>query len=269
MVIILGIVFLVMVIMNGALFYVLYSAVTTTKKQVNSSFVKELEDYSGFLEEREKESRSLEKKKEKLQDEIDSLEGVVMSLKTSPFYAPKTLSRELFIPTARYIDNEFFDNHKLVNDMMKEMDRDSIIRRLREKNAYRGNRKDYDTACRLLSFLDMDTAYELCTIEPETQIETLMEYLGDTEKEFLNRYLETRESEQAFDILDFRTFVREIRTLQDPIMYIRTGDRDAGRDNTDPELVYQYDGNISEGIKVIYQNQSYDFSIYRLRSNRK
>ena len=33
MVIILGIVFAVMVVMNGALFYVLYSAATVTKKQ--------------------------------------------------------------------------------------------------------------------------------------------------------------------------------------------------------------------------------------------
>ena len=86
MVIILGIVFLVMVIMNGALFYVLYSAVTTTKKQVNSSFVRELEDYSGFLEEREKESRSLEKKKEKLQDEIAAAQKECKK-KTAQFWA--------------------------------------------------------------------------------------------------------------------------------------------------------------------------------------
>lgn len=70
MVIILGIVFAVMVVMNGALFYVLYSAATVTKKQVSSCFVKELEDYNGYLKEKKLESQELENKKEALNREI-------------------------------------------------------------------------------------------------------------------------------------------------------------------------------------------------------
>lgn len=268
MVIILGIVFIIMVVMNGALFYVLYSAVTVTKKQVSSCFVRELEDYNGFLEEKEQESRRLEEKREELKKEISSLEGVVLSLKTSPFYAPRPVSRELFIPTARYIDNEFFDNHKRVNDMMKGVDKNEIIKEIRERHAYTGNREDYNTACRLLEFLEMDTSYELCTIPPEEQLKTLAEALKDRELEFLGRFLETLGEDEEFDVLNFRTFIREIRTAQDPKMYIRTGDMEEGAQNTDEDLVYQYDANISEGLKIIYQNQSYDFSIYRLRSKK-
>jgi len=64
MIIILTVVFILMVVMNGALFYVLYSAASTTKKQVSFNFVKELEDYNGYLKGKEQESRQLEEKKE-------------------------------------------------------------------------------------------------------------------------------------------------------------------------------------------------------------
>lgn len=114
----------------------------------------------------------------------------------------------------------------------------------------------------------METSYELCTIPPEEQLKTLLEALKDRELEFLGRFLETLGEDEDFDVLNFRTFVREIRTLQDPKMYIRTGDPNRGSGNTDEDLIYQYDANISEGLKIIYQNQSYDFSIYRLRSKK-
>lgn len=268
MIIILTIVFIIMVVMNGALFYVLYSAVSATKKQVSFNFVRELEDYNGYLKSKELESKDLEEKKKELEEEIKSLEGIVLSLKTSPFYAPRPISRELYIPTARYIDNEFFDNHKRVNDMMKSVDQNEIIENIRKQYVYKGNREDYETACRLLEFLEMDTSYELCTVPSEVQLETLRDALKGPELDFLERFLDTLGEEEEFDVLSFRTFIREIRTAQDPKMYIRTGDPNAGTENADEDLIFQYDANISEGLKIIYQNQSFDFSIYRLRSRK-
>lgn len=273
MIIILTVVFILMVVMNGALFYVLYSAASTTKKQVSFNFVKELEDYNGYLKGKEQESRQLEEKKEDLDHEISSLEGVILSLKTSPFYAPRPISRELYIPTARYIDNEFFDNHKRVNDMMKQVDQKEIIKNIRERYTYVGNRADYETACRLLEFLDMDTTYQLCTVSSDVQLDTLKEALKGPELEFLSRYLDTLGEDDVFDVLGFRTFIREVRTAQDPKMYIRTGDIKVNKDlqemiDKDEDLVFKPDANISEGLKIIYQNQSFDFSIYRLRSRK-
>lgn len=271
MAVILGVVLAVMLIMNGALLYVLRTAVLSTRKQVEACFVQELEDYNDFLQEKTGESRQIEKKKKELKREIEELEGVVLSLKTSPFYAPRPIARELFIPTARYIDNEFFDNHKRVNDLMKDMDYLEIVEKIQEQNAYQGNRKDYDTACRLLEFLNMEMSYELCTLSSVVQLEILRMVLSGGEKKMLERYLLTVPEEEDFDVLKFRTFVREIRTAQDPRMYIRTGEETEEIMEpleSDVELIHQYDENISEGLKIIYQNQSYDFSIYRLRSRK-
>ena len=268
MAVILGMVLVVMFLMNGALFYVLRTAVLSTRRQVEACFVKELEDYNGFLQDREAKSRQIEKRKDSLKKEIKEMEGVMLSLKTSPFYAPRPIARELFIPTSRYIDNEFFDNHKRVNDMMKSMDYQEIIDKIQREHAYQGNRRDYDTALRLLEFLDMEMSYELCTLSSDTQLETLKEALEGEEREMLDRFRCSLSEGEAFDVLKFRTFIREIRTAQDPRMYIRTGEKSLEFLKSDVELVHQYDRNISEGIRIIYQNQSYDFSIYRLRSRK-
>lgn len=270
MAVILGIVLAVMIIMNGALFYVIRTAVFSTKKQVEACFVQELEDYSDFLQEKAGESREIEEKKKHLTKEIEDLEGVVLSLKTSPFYAPRPIARELFIPTARYIDNQFFDNHKIVNEMMKDMDFQEIIDRIQEQFLYQGDREEYDTACEILEFMGMELCYELCTLSTEVQKEILQIALKGTAGEILNRFVNSIPEDEAFDALKFRTYVREIKTKQDPKMYIRTGEKTMGDWDSydDVELVHQYDKNISEGLKIIYQNQSYDFSIYRLRSKK-
>lgn len=272
MTVILGVVMVVMLAMNGALFYVLRQAAFATKKQVKRCFVKEMEAYSGFLAEKREESRQIGEERDALQEEVRELEGVVLSLKTSPFYAPRPVARELFIPTARYIDNEFFDNHKRVTDMLRDMDYQEIVDKIADTHAYEGNLQDYQAACNLLSFLSMDMTYELCTVEPGTQLIVLRAALagmGGMGGDLLERYLETLGNEEEdFDVLDFRTFVREIRVAQDPTMYVRTG-RETLEEIEDWEgLEHQYDANISEGLKVIYQNRSYDFSIYRLRSRK-
>lgn len=268
MAVIFGVVLAVMVVMNGALFYVLRITVLSTRRQVEACFVRELEDYNGYLEEKAGESRQIEKQKEGLKREIEEMEGVMLSLKTSPFYAPRPIARELFIPTARYIDNEFFDNHKRVNDMMRGMDYQEIINKIEDRFVYKGDLEDYEAACRLLEFLSMDISYELCTLSFRIQLEILETVLKGRELELLERFREMYPEDDKFDVLAFRTFVREVRTAQDPKMYIRTGGEEPEGLKANAELVHQHDENISEGLKVIYQNQSFDFSIYRLRSKK-
>lgn len=269
MTVILGVVMVVMLAMNGALFYVLRQAVLATRKQVKRCFVREMESYSGFLSEKREESRQIGEARDALQEEVRELEGVVLSLKTSPFYAPRPVARELFIPTARYIDNEFFENHKRVNDMLRDMDYQEIVDKIADTYEYHGNIEDYDAACEILSFLSMDMAYELCTVEPRTQLVVLRAALSGMDGGLLERYIKTlADGEEDFDVLEFRTYVREVRTAQDPTMYVRTGQEELENLEEWEGLEHQYDANISEGLKVIYQNRSYDFSIYRLRSRK-
>ncbi len=267
MTIILIVVMLVMALMNVAIFYILYSAVGVTKKQVQSCFVKELEDYNDYLNDKKIEVTQISEKKQEIEKKINSLEGVMVSLKTSPFYAPKKMSTELFVPAARYIDNEFFDAHKLVNDRMSNIDYDDLIRRIREKHPYVGDIKKYDRASELLEMLNMDVVYKLSLLGNKEQLDALYEAFDDYNDELLSDFLSGKSEEEPFDILEFRTYLREIRSANDPNMYIRVGSEKQLKEPKD-NVIYQLDNNISEGIKIIFQNRNFDFSIYRLRSKK-
>lgn len=268
MTIVLATVLAVMLIMNGVMFYVLRMAAMVTRRQVNACFVRELEAYEGFLDEKGEENRQLAEEKKDLQKEISDMQGVMVSLKTSPFYAPRPVPRDLFVPTARYIDNDFFDNHKLVGEQMKSLDKAEVMERIREKNPYAGDRERYESACRFLEGLGTGTLYELVTMDGERQLQALRESAQEPDRELLEEYVRERE-DAVFDGLGFVSWLREVRTANDPSMYVRTGEEQEDFSGDGQDVVTQYDGNISEGIKFIHQNMLFDFSIYRLRSSRK
>jgi len=272
MVIILGVVFVIMVVMNGALFYALCSAVAATEKQVNACFVRELEDYNSYLEQKEEESRQLYKEKEALQEEIQSMESVIYSLRTSPFYAPKPAVSDAFVPLARHVDKDFFVDHKMVSDAMKEIIPERIVPQICGRHTYAGDLEKYDALCRLQELLTVNTVYELCTVPVEQQLQVLREVLTGVEVEILEQYLSNLEDGQEFDVLKFEIYINELHAALDPKMYIRTGENSTYGDIEDidvsQELVHQYDDNISDGFNIVYQNQFFDFSFYRLRSRK-
>lgn len=268
MMIVLAVVLAVMLIMNGVMFYVLRMAAVVTGKQVSACFVRELEAYEGFLDKKGEENLQLAQEKKGLQKEISDMQGVMVSLKTSPFYAPRPVPRDLFVPSARYIDNDFFDNHKLVTDRMRGMDKAEMMERIREKNPYAGDMERYGSACRILESLPLDALYELATMQGTAQLEILGESMEGEDRKLLEEYAQGLQ-DACFDVLGFVSWLREVRTAHDPSMYVRTGEEGDDFSAQGQDVVTQYDGNISEGIKFIHQNKLFDFSIYRLRSSRK
>lgn len=267
MVIVLAVVLAVMLIMNGVMFYVLHMAAVVTGKQVNACFLRELEAYDGYLDKKGEENLQLAEEKKGLQKEITDMQGIMVSLKTSPFYAPRPVPRDLFVPSARYIDNDFFDNHKLVTDRMRDMDKAEMMGRIREKNPYAGDMERYHAACRILQSLPLNVLYELSTMEGKVQLGILKDSLEGIDRELLEEYVGGL-GDAPFDSLNLMTWLREVRTAQDPSMYVRTGEEGDDFSAYGQDVVTQYDGNISEGIKFIHQNKLFDFSIYRLRSKK-
>ena len=119
----------------------------------------------------------------------------------------------------------------------------------------------------ILKDANMDVVYKLNTMSKSDQLDTLYEAFENQNDELLSDFLSGRPENDPFDILDFRTYLREIRSLNDPNMYIRVGSKSQLKQPED-NIIYQLDNNISEGIKIIFQNRNFDFSIYRLRSKK-
>ena len=66
----------------------------------------------------------------------------------------------------------------------------------------------------------------------------------------------------SFRITEFVDYLRVIQSANDPTLYIYTGDQtDSFGDDTRTKTIY--DKNICEGLKLVYQDQVYDYSICR------
>lgn len=243
----------------------LRSVVAEASRRVNDYFLKNLQDYDGRFKERIDTMNKMHEEHEELTRELRSMRGEMISYKTSPFYAPRPLARDVYIPTARYIDNDFFEEYKVAKDKLASIDKQQVIDNVIEKAAFEGDLSLYHTVEGILSKLNFDAMYDLCSIPKEEQMQILRECLEPKEQKFLFGYIEEMEELEEFDILAFVDHLKKLKLENDPHIFVNVGVNE--EDYTDPErnIICSIDDNICEGLKIVYQNKIYDYSIYKSR----
>ena len=98
----------VLVILMYFMIIMLKSVVAEANQKVNSYFLKNLEQYDSVYKEQMRNLNKLNIEVEETSRELNSMKREMVSHRTSPFYAPRPIPRDIYIPTARYIDNDFF-----------------------------------------------------------------------------------------------------------------------------------------------------------------
>ena len=86
----------------------LRSVVSESNQKVNGYFLKNLEMYDARYKEKVSSLSKINVEYEDVSRELRNMKNEMISYKTSPFYAPRPVPRDIYIPTARYIDNDFF-----------------------------------------------------------------------------------------------------------------------------------------------------------------
>lgn len=258
-------VLLVLLVMMYFMFVTLKASVENVNHKVNQFFIDKLQDFDEDFKEKIDEMEGLTEEKEQLQREVRAMKNDMISFKTSPFYAPRPLARSVYIPVARYIDNDFFEEYKSAKDMLK-MDKPQIILDIIDKVPYVGNRDLYNVANSILEKLNFDALFEMSSLKSSEQLEILDESLDKKEQKFLVDYLVNELSDpEDFQCLDFISHVKKIINENDPHIFVKTGEIDEDLSYVHKYVINQYDDNICEGIKLIYQNKVYDYSIYKSR----
>ncbi len=266
--IMLAVVLIVMVVMNGAMFYVLRTAVIVTRKQVDRLFVRKLEQYDSFLDEKQSQGAEIEEKREALEAKISELEGVVKAMQSSPFYSPKQVKREAYVPIAHYVHSDFFREHRKVLDQINQIDFPDLVKTvagdLQKTMEQKGmNTEKYHACGKVLENLNLDTVYQLEMLDRNQQAVILTEVLaelGETEQKLIEEYLEEIPAEK-FDTLEFMDWLRQTQRANDPTMYVRCGEMDASYQAEGMNVVTQYDESIAGGIKILWQDLVLDYSI--------
>ena len=244
---------------------VLRSVVSEVNQKVNEYFLKHLEEYDEQYSSKLSNIKKMNAKEETLSRTLRSLEREMESYRVSPFYVPRPVPRDIYIPTARYIDNDFFVEYKVVKDKLMSIDKQEVIYNVIEKVPYTGNLSRYKLACDIMEDMNFDVLYNLCSVSATDQIEVLSEAFTGDKKDVLEQFVNTLEIDETFDSMKFYDYVKNIRKIEDPHVYVSVAENERDYTEEEKNIICSVDGNICEGLKIIFQNKIYDYSIYKTR----
>ena len=257
-------IFLALIVMIYFITVSIRIVVENVTKKVNSYFVDKLSEYDEDFNEKIDRLNELEEEKQRILDNIKVLKADQGNLKQSRFYKPRPIIRDIYIPTARYIDNEFFEDYKRAKNLLV-LDKEQIIRTVMEKFPYEGDMDRYLLANSVLEQMNYQAVYDLSSFDSVEQLKLMDEILYEKEKTLLEEYVEPMIDAQEFDIHDFLSYLEEIRSKESPILTAYMGEEGEDYSHISDNIVCEYDDNVCEGIRIIYQNRVYDYSIYQSR----
>lgn len=257
-------IFLVMGVMIYFIAVSLRIVIESATKKVNAYFLSKLSEFDEDFDKKIDEMEELEDQKKSLRQEIRILEMDHNSLDTSRFYSPRPLMRDTYIPIARYIDNDFFEDYKLTKNLLT-MDKAEIIRNIMAKFPYTGDLKRYQTTKKILGKLNFQAVYDLSSLTEVSQIQVLAEILTKPEKILLKEYIDESEDKERFDLLGFLGWLKQIVYKESPLMVVQVGSQNEDYSHVAENVICRYDQNVCEGIRIVYQNKLYDYSVYESR----
>ena len=243
----------------------LRSVVSESNQKVNSYFLKNLEMYDTRYKEKVSSISKINVEYEEVSRELRNMKNEMVSYKTSPFYAPRPVPRDIYIPTARYIDNDFFEEYKIAKDKLMSIDKQDVIDNVIAKVPFTGDIAIYNTIQGILQKLNFDAIYDLCSSTKEDQLQIIKECLDNEEQKLLLKYIENMEEIDEFEVLGFLDFLKHMAWKNDPHVFVSVAENEADYTNEDRNIVCLVDQNICEGLKIVYQSKVYDYSIYKSR----
>ncbi len=257
----------IFVIMGVMIYFITASLRIVTEnasKKVNVYFLSKLREYDKDFKEKMNRLEELKESKEEVEQEIKVLKMDYNAMQVSRFYKPRPVIREAYIPVSHYIDNGFFSDYKTAKNLLV-MDKRQIIRTVLERFPYEGDLKRYDAARSILDKLNFSAVYDLCTLDKVGQLRTLDETLSKPEHALFEEFCQPCDTAEDFEVLDFVSWLRQIVSIESPILTAYLGEQGENYDDVADNVVCQFDKNVCEGIRIVYQGRLYDYSIYESR----
>ena len=250
MVLLFVVVCLIIAFLVFLMFVILKKTVRIVNSQTKSYFVNKLQGYDDLI--RDKESKLSEideliKDKEKGIKEDNTHNDVktgyafdtnVIDLLNSTQYQDKNI-----FELNKKIDENFVVNYEeLVKDFLALCDED----------------KDYDFCLNLRGKFSSDAIYDLKSIMSDKQEEELKKMLSNKEYKVYEAF-KLVVSDHSID--NFIDYLDQLVNLNNPKITILVGNKSENYDHLSENIETVFNDKIYRGIKIIYRNKVYDFSL--------
>lgn len=231
------------------MFIILRKTVRIVNDQTKSYFVNKLQGYDDLIT--EKESR-LEEIDELIKDKEKGIKEDNKEI-VSGGYAFDTNVIDLFNAT-QYQDKNILEINKKIDENFvvnyEELIRDFLT--------LCDDKKDYDFCLNLRGKFSSDTIYSLKCMMPEDRDDELKRMLDKKEYKVYEAFkLIVADS----SIENFVDYLDQLVDLNNPKVKILVGNRNENYDHLNENIETIFNDRIYRGIKIIYRNKVYDFSL--------
>ena len=236
---------IVLLLMTVVIFFILKNTVSNINEQGRVYFTLKLQQY-------EKEYEKINKDKERnkgLEENVQKVKDITSIKPTgSLVYVDEKLDYQVsdLLAIVKKIEKGFVvDKEEIIKAFIKEKtDRDSI--------------KKYDKLKEVKDYIMELGVYNILTNNEEGFIEKVQREIERIDHKSYQRYLMSCDE---FEIEDFLNFLENEMGICDPTIYIVIGDEDEDYNHIDDRIETIYDEKVYKGVKIIYKNKLYDYSL--------
>ena len=240
--------FAVIVLLVVAMSLVLKNAVKTIDDKSKSYFVDKLKEYDYLIDEKEKRlselESELEKRKNGLKDNtVESskpnydFDSSIIDLLTETDYLDKNI-----FAINKKIEEKFIINYEdLIKDFLSNIEDDN----------------KYDFCLNLRNKFNPEEIYKIEIMLPEERDEYLKKFLS--KEEYVVYQIFT--SSNIFNMEDYIDYLNRLIELNDPTVTVLVPNKNINFDHVDKKIKTKVSENIYRGIKILYRNKVYDFSL--------
>lgn len=240
--------FVVIILLVLAMSLILKNTVKTIDDKSKSYFVDKLKQYDYLIDEKEKKLSELEEELEKRKNGLEEnktregkptydFDNSIIDLLTETNYLDKNI-----FAINKKIEEKFIINYEdLIKDFLSNIKGD--------------NR--YDFCVKLRNKFTPDEIYNIELMLPEERNAYLKKTLNEEEYKVYEIYL----ASNKFNMEDFIDYLNKLIELNDPTVVVLVPNDKVNYDYIDKNIKTKVSDGIYKGIKILYRNKVYDFSL--------
>ena len=188
-------------------------------------------------------------KKEEKEENNKELETNIVSEKNDTFICVEDKNK--------YEINNLFELMKDV-DQKFNLNYEKIIKVFAEQEISPLEKERYERLLKIKKYIEQVGVYNLVTTEDVKMIDDFIENVKKIDSKVYNDFQYSR---KKFKIQEFSNFIDNELEKYDPNVYVLVGSKQMNYDYIGKNVKTVYNKKIYKGIKIIYRNSMYDYSL--------
>ena len=230
---------IVLILMTLAIFFLLKYEVKKMNEKAKVYFTLKTQEYTSDVLEKEPKAVIIKNIEEEKKEKEKSTSVIYVDQKDD------------------YVIDNLFSVMKHVDDKFS-IDPISIIKKFINENVNNQDSYHYDKLIEMKDYINKVGIYNIVVNDDSNFIQDIKSHLRLIDEDIYNEFFLGKDE---FNIEDFINYLDFEIGKYDPNVYVYVGDKSVNYDKLDKRIKPIYNSKIYKGIKIVYKNILYDFSL--------